>query len=377
MRDLAYLAHYMGYAWCAGCRGQYVGEDFRKDGDSWKADQSHMCSGHKWQERLEIAYGDWDLIISDMAYGDTVLTDLVPETIDEGQFTNNLRFPTTQVVERETQVTRSVSHTDENTWTHNVAAEITVAYSPPDATGGPSSSFTFTYGHEWGSTTINEEGEEDVETFSTSAEVTIEPYSSIGFRLILLKTKRTLPYTATILISFSVELKGFMRWGGNGGTTNFHIDEHGSDNRNTIHYKFGDESVPFYEDLKDKSDQNELPWMWEEMRATHPSVQSYIDDLQYESRYQFELRGKFDDVSGKEVIVEWFELEDKRDIGETAVAASEEVDRGVIKVVAKQLPTDPTSPDVEFPEPEREVHTSPDLPDVRLSEENDDPVADL
>jgi hypothetical protein len=73
MSDLALLAHYLGYGWCAGCRGQWVGEDFRRSGDSWHADKKGPCDGYKSDQRLKINYGDFKFSVKDIKYGSPVI----------------------------------------------------------------------------------------------------------------------------------------------------------------------------------------------------------------------------------------------------------------------------------------------------------------
>ncbi|XP_032239144.2 uncharacterized protein LOC5513729 [Nematostella vectensis] len=53
MAELALLAHYLGYGWCASCRAQFVGEDFRRNGDSWEADRKGPCNGYMNHHRLK------------------------------------------------------------------------------------------------------------------------------------------------------------------------------------------------------------------------------------------------------------------------------------------------------------------------------------
>ena len=73
MKDLARLAHYLGYGWCAGCRAQWVGEDFRRSGDSWHADKKPgSCSGYKSDHRLKLHYGDFKFSVKNIEYGAAV-----------------------------------------------------------------------------------------------------------------------------------------------------------------------------------------------------------------------------------------------------------------------------------------------------------------
>ena len=73
MKGLARLSHYLGYGWCAGCRGQWVGEDFRRRGDSWHADKEGPCNGYKATERLKLNYGDFKFSVKDIKYGNPVI----------------------------------------------------------------------------------------------------------------------------------------------------------------------------------------------------------------------------------------------------------------------------------------------------------------
>ena len=69
MQDLALLSHYLGYGWCSGCRAQWVGEDFRRSGDSWHPDKKGPCNGYKSDQRLQLHYGDFKFSVKDIKYG--------------------------------------------------------------------------------------------------------------------------------------------------------------------------------------------------------------------------------------------------------------------------------------------------------------------
>ena len=73
MNDLAYLAHYLGYGWCAGCRAQYVGEDFRRERDEWHVDTAGPCDGYKADHRLKLKYGNFTFSVKDIKYGSPVI----------------------------------------------------------------------------------------------------------------------------------------------------------------------------------------------------------------------------------------------------------------------------------------------------------------
>ena len=73
MKYFALLAHYLGYGWCSGCRAEWVGEDFRRSGDSWHPSKAGPCKGYKADQRLKLNYGDFKFTIKDIKYGSPVI----------------------------------------------------------------------------------------------------------------------------------------------------------------------------------------------------------------------------------------------------------------------------------------------------------------
>ena len=63
IEDLSLLANFLGYRWCGGCRPQFVGEDFKRNGDSWEADKKGPCDGYNANHRLKLHYGDFKFAI--------------------------------------------------------------------------------------------------------------------------------------------------------------------------------------------------------------------------------------------------------------------------------------------------------------------------
>ncbi|XP_059166186.1 uncharacterized protein LOC131948602 [Physella acuta] len=307
MSDMANLAHYMGYGWCSGCRAEYVGEDFRRSGDIWKADTSGRCEGVKSYERLKMAYGDWSFGIKDIKYGTPVIQDLTPETIDFGTIYNNDPTDATKIMTRYETSVRSVTHTTTSSWKNSDELNVQVSYTPPSATGGVGVSVGYKFNYETSTTTSDETKKEQSKNFLVNTEKTFKPKSASKWSLVLSKTRTSVTYTATVIAKFTCELQGFLRWGGgsHGRYTNYHYQYLGSEKRPTFHYRFGDSSIPFYTALKRLSETNSQPWLWNDIKNAHPSAQNLIDNLCNESRYIFKITGRFDDVIGKHAEFQW------------------------------------------------------------------------
>ena len=71
--DFAYLAHYLGYGWCGGCQGQWVGEDFVRSADSWHSNKIRNCGGYKSDHRLSLHYENFKFGVKDIKYGQAVI----------------------------------------------------------------------------------------------------------------------------------------------------------------------------------------------------------------------------------------------------------------------------------------------------------------
>ena len=83
-----------------------------------------------------------------------------------------------------------------------------------------------------------------------------------------------------------------MRWGGgeNRESTNFHAKHRGSRERAVVKHNFGDAQKPFYEALKEQSEENMHPWQWHAMRQRYPETWALIDILANEDLYESQRR---------------------------------------------------------------------------------------
>ncbi|XP_059145004.1 uncharacterized protein LOC131932151 [Physella acuta] len=341
MADIAYLAHYLGYAWCSGCRAPYVGEDFRRSGDTWNADKSGRCEGYMSDKRLNMAYGDWSFGIKDIKYGTPVIQELAPETIDSGTIFNNDPTEATKTITRSETSVRSVAHTTTSSWKYGHELNVQVSYTPPEATGGVGGSIGYKFNYETTTSTTDETKKEQSRTFSVSTSKTLAPNSASKWSLVLSKTRTSMTYTATIIVKFSTELQGFLRWGGGASSidTNYHYQYRGSGDRPTFNYRFGDSSTPFYTALKRQSDTNSQPWLWNDMKNAYPNAQNFINDLSNENRYVFTITGRFDDVIGKHAEFRWDSVSVGRRSDDVEDTGPDEIFQNSTHV-AKPLPND-------------------------------------
>ena len=224
MSELAYLAQYLGYGWCAGCQGQWVGEDFIRNGDSWEASTLRDCTGYKAEDRLKIRYKDFSFAIKDIKYGDPVIQDLKPQEFYTGYLRNDDPHEATFEINRDETATRMVTHETTSSWQASHELGISVSYTPPGETGGFGFTASYNFGYQHGQTTTDSEGKQEQRTFAIKTSKTLKANTKAKYRIMVAKTRTTVPYTATIIAKFSVDLCGFMRWGGgyNGDNTNYH-----------------------------------------------------------------------------------------------------------------------------------------------------------
>lgn len=301
---LASLANVMGWGWAGGCNS-YVGQGFDRTDTGW---QAHFdgCDGYMGNKRLGIDYGDWGFDLTDVRWGQPTNSEVTPVQIDDGTLDNWLSDQP-KTLSNVLSVNKTATITDTKTSTFNFQSEtsITVGYKPPGATGGLEVSGTekLTFGR------TNQEGHTDTTTESVTESVTVQgpvpPYARVPWAVIMSRAMSSVTYTAIFKPRFSVQLKGFLRWGGNdpkGPDTNYHQDYAGKGDRPITDTqpwaKFGSDKVSFEDDLRNKVTNRISPWQWQRLLTQHPDAQSYIDQLTDVTKYQFTITGRVDNVQG-------------------------------------------------------------------------------
>ncbi|CAL1547286.1 unnamed protein product, partial [Lymnaea stagnalis] len=305
LKELAKLGYFFGYAYPAGCKGQLPGDDYWKEGETWVADASSLCSGIRTNERLKIVYGQWSFGMTDIKYGDPIIQELKPETVDSGTFYNEDITSAEQTISREAVSIRTVTHTAESTFKNSHELNLQLTYNSPSISLGPinlgklqfSAGYKFNY--EKSTTTTDVTGSQQSSTFSLESSKTLEPNTAAKWKFVLAKQRVSIPYTATVVAKFSVEFQGWLHG------LNLHSDYYLKHTNPVINYRFGDANVPFYEALKTQSVQNSLPWMWYQVKSNFLDAKQAIDYLIDQNNYLFTVTGRFDDVVGTNVEFKW------------------------------------------------------------------------
>jgi len=341
--NLAKLAHYLGYGGCSGCRAQKVGENFRRVRDTWVANHER-CNG-KNDKRLSLDYTDWTPKMHTIIYGKPVIDYLQPETTDAGRIVNDHSTPLTAVFERQIKSIRSVTHTRSKSWKRAYELGLTISY---DTMVGPSSELTFKFSYENSQTTKDSKNKQDEKLFTKSTSKVIDPFTAVEWKVLVFKQRVTTTYTAKVLLTFSTVLRGFLR---GGGVSNYHIHWRGSEKE--LSYTFGDKNTPFWEALQKQNRYNRRPWDWLDMKDRWTYAGTVIDKLTKKKKYLFTLSGKFEDVQGYRVDIDWksspLNPSRRREIPISVMGGNYSVNTKNISFVARALSIDVAAPNPAAP----------------------------
>ena len=313
--NLALLANYLGYGWAGGCRGRIAGEDFLRDGDSWRSHYQKDCGGYKSTHRLKIVYENFSFRVKNMEYSKPEIESLKPIVQDVGEIKNEDSLSTSTTIQRQIKTVRTVTHSSSTRFKTTVGASLTLSYKSPGligdvATGTFKGSFTLSGGKETAELNKDTNGEIKWDYVKVKESQTTEANSGTSYQITTSQTKVNVPYKATIQVQFTARLEGFLIWGGgpNGKNPNYHEKWTGSGDRPTFNYDIGTNEVPFYKFLKQVSDRGESPWLWHLLKQKIPYSETVLGVLTDESLYEFELEGKFHDVAGLDFNIQWDDI---------------------------------------------------------------------
>ena len=305
---LALLAFYLGYGWSKGCRGQHNGQDFIRDGDSWRSHYQRGCSGEKAKERLKIFYENFSFKVKNIDYEEPEIQSIKPIVQDVGEINNQDSTSTQTSISREIKSVRTVTHSSTTRFKSTFGASVTLSYTSPGMFGLAAGTFkayvTLSGGSESAGLNTDEDGEIKWDIVKVKETQTTDGNSGSSYQITTSNKQVNVPYKATIQVQFKVKFEGFLE------KKNFHETHKGKTDRPPFEYTFGSESVPFYTFLKQVSERGDSPWLWSEMmhgqdEEVNKYVQEVIDILTDESLYEFELHGTFHDVAGLDFNVQW------------------------------------------------------------------------
>ena len=282
--------------------------------------RSNWCTGDgpKKDVRLKITYGNFAYTMKDVEFGESI-TQTVP--LDQEQrlidspdrsyrkvVSNRKNSSTTSTVEVQIRSARTLKNVKRSSWDANIGIEVGLEYEPPSTTGGVGFSAKTNFKYEWGGEEEETTADQDWHILIVNEDKQLPAKTFAEWNAFKKPRKVTIPYTATILATFTVKLEGYMIWGGgyHGNNPNFHQEHRGSGDRVKLDFTFGNDQKPFYEDLEEQIDQNKYPWQWHALRQHYPYAQYFIDQLINKELYAFTMAGQFEESTENEVKSKWY-----------------------------------------------------------------------
>ncbi|KAL9960098.1 hypothetical protein ACROYT_G033504 [Oculina patagonica] len=380
MSYLGILAGWMGFAWAGGCWSYKTGEDFRKKGDTWestyRSDNCVLKGGPKKDVRLKITYENFAYTMKDVTFGESIKP---PITLEQEQQlinspdrsyskiakNNKTNTGGSSEVEIQMRVASTLKNVQRSSWDSKFGIEAGMSYEPPTASGGAGFSAKTSFTYSWGGDEEDATVDEDWHILKVKEKKKLPPKTFAEWHAFKKPQTVTIPYTATVVPTFSVKLEGYMKWGDGyyGKTTNFHQEHRGSGDRKTVEHTFGSAKKPFYEALKEQSEQNMYPWQWHALKQRHPYAQSYIDELTNKDLYAFTMIGQFEETTENEIKSYW---KPSRPIEEMADAMAN------LTAQADQAETFPGLPRIFPPPPEVKIIDNSKEINIPLVKEYDD-----
>lgn len=198
------------------------------------------------------------------------------------------------------------------------------------ATGGVGFSAKTNFKYEWGGEEEETTADQDWHILIVNEMKELPPKTFSEWHAFKKPQKVTIPYTATIVPTFTVKLEGYMVWGGgyHGNNPNFHQEERGSGDRRKIEYTFGNAQKPFYEDLEEQIDQNKYPWQWHALKQHYPYAKYFIDRLINKDLYSFTMVGQFEESTENEVKSTWYPSKPIDQMGDALANLTAQADQG-------------------------------------------------
>ncbi|XP_005096096.3 uncharacterized protein LOC101859396 [Aplysia californica] len=295
LNGLAQLASFLGYDGTVGCFGDQPGDNFEKDGYSWKAKK---CARNN-NRQLKISYGDWKIGLSDVKYSNRKTTELEPKTIDSGVLTNPHPTPAVEIITRHDKSIRTVTHSLTSHWKVAVTTGIKVSYSPSDVTGGLGGEFSFSITAEGGEKTTDETQNVQEQSMEVTIEKELDPYTAARWVARMYQIRTTQYYRATLRMECTAQLEGNLK-----KERNYHRSYVGR-SKYGFKYRFGDKDTPFFVAVKKEKEQWSYPWMWGDLIEQQPWVKNVVGYLANQTHYEFVLEGKFEDIQGYKVEMEF------------------------------------------------------------------------
>jgi len=308
IRNLAYFANMLGFAWCGGTQSPYIGENFdvSHNFDGSYAIKAHYganepyASGYMSDRRLQMRISNFRIAIdpATFVYGPPVISSIDQITLASGLARNPNDTESIVGVSLKGSHTDTFSHETNVAFTEGVKVSIKNKAEVPFLGGAEvTTEFSFSATEGWKDTSTTTA----VLETGVSYESPVPPHSQKLITMVGLRTRSNVDYTATAYVTFDVSFYGFLAYTGNARS------DHPTD-RPFVTATFNSGLLSGLEaivDLFDHSyiDDNLAGWDWHWIKAT---ANGYIGSTMgfFRRGITVPLNGRFTGVLGTNATIE-------------------------------------------------------------------------
>ncbi len=304
-RPLAYMAHFMGFAWCGGTGSAYVGEDFQITQNSsnqytlqarYNSNDPH-AEGYRASERLKMTLSDIRFITNpgELQLGEPQVYDREPIKTVTYVVKNEGDTADTQVATLTYNETESWSKQDDFSFTETIGITNTYEFGLKLFGGKTEIKAEFSANQGWSET----QGSSDTVSQSAQYRAIVPPRSKREITITFFKQKADIPYQSNMFMDYHLTYENFLRWGGNAR------QDHPT-NRPWEVYTFGGRNqLNAAEDMLDQYLHKHIPgygpWDWDWMLQEHgnDSIRWALGSIS-KRRYVVPMTGKFTTVDASQ-----------------------------------------------------------------------------
>ncbi|XP_059176547.1 uncharacterized protein LOC131956140 [Physella acuta] len=308
LSDTAKLANQLGFAYCKGCLAHFIGEGFKRRGETWHADTSGKCDGYKSKQRLSITLKDWGFMLKDTVFKKRIRRPVKAMFLLTGiadSHGGKDKYAERHIVGFHHY--RRVVHTPKSKWPDFDKLGITIRYNPvPVKDMNSNASFIFNY------TTIDtsydETNNQQLRTIRGTKGKAFDGRNQMKYVANARYEKFETKYIAKVLPTFSVTFSGFLQ-------RDLPDPRNKTDPRLKIEpeiftYEIGNSTTPFYTALRHMREQKSYPVFWNETNDPMYDAGSVLDFLINEDTYAINLKGTIEDIVPDGIDIKWYNITD-------------------------------------------------------------------
>ena len=238
IRSWAYIAHHLGYGWCAGTKSNAVGGDFgtrRVGPQKYEAYANYdpadpiPASHPKWQTRLKMTFDNVTRCIdtSTMEFKKPIVKKLQPRLSSDYFIYNYTDKEVTGTDSIDVEISSTTSHTSQSSFKEGFSIKQKWQAGIPGLGASETElQFNFEATQGWSNTESTTKTMKNIRTST----FTIPPRSKIRVEVFVHETSRTVRYSAKASYDYHVSLHGFLRydWNAKRKDTIFKNVKHGT-----------------------------------------------------------------------------------------------------------------------------------------------------